>query len=91
MDPARCMGAPLSANNLTPSSHAGKPCNLRHDGDTGSYVQLARETMSSSSSGIALSESSTSWSLGTPSKGGDVSPEVQGSVDDACEEPLCPR
>ena len=24
-------------------------------------------------------------------KGGDMSPVVQGSVDDACEEPLCPR
>ena len=37
---------------------------------------------------VSVSESSRSWST---VKSGDMSPVVQGSVDDACEEPLCPR
>ena len=51
------------------------------------------EPMSSSSSGIAVSvsKSSRSSSPGPAVESGDMSPVVQSSVDDACEEPLCPR
>ena len=50
--------------------------------------------MSSSSSRIAVSVLTkvVEVVVARPSvKSGDMSPVVQSSVDDACEEPLCPR
>ena len=47
--------------------------------------------MSSSPSGMAVpvSESAWSWWPGPPSRGGDVTPVMQGPTDDTGEEPLC--
>ena len=58
--------------------HGGKPGSYRLDGCRDSNEQMARETVSSS--GIAVSVSESAW--------GDMSPVVQGSINDTSEKPL---
>ena len=75
-----------------PQSHGGKLDNWRLDGYTDSYVLLARETKSSSGTAVSVSLKVVGVVVTEPAvESGDMSPVVQSSVNNACEEPLCPR
>ena len=60
-------------------------------GFSDSHVQLAGETMSSSGIAVSVSKVVDVVVTGPAVESGDVSPVAQSSLDDACEEPLCPR
>ena len=83
-------GEPSSANN-TPT----RPLANRAIGDLMATQILTcgsqEETKSSSGIAVTVSKSSRSWSPGPQSRVGTCLQVVQSSVNDACEDPLCPR